>query len=126
MFIKIAEACVPHQNVIIRPKDKPWMNSEIRNCINNCRKLFYEFKRSNLDSVKNDYKQLRNKIVSMVKEAKNAYEVKTESILCNTATKPKQWWSVLKREIKGSKNLKYHLLFMEQILFTTTQKKQKF
>ena len=99
------------------------MNSEIRNCINNCRKLFYEFKRSNLDSVKNDYKQLRNKIVSMVKEAKNAYEVKTESILCNTATKPKQWWSVLKREIKGSKNLKYHLLFMEQILFTTTQKK---
>ena len=23
MFLKIAEACVPHQNVIIRPKDKP-------------------------------------------------------------------------------------------------------
>ena len=126
MFIKIAEACVPHQNVIIRPKDKPWMNSAMRKCINNRRKLFYEFKRSNLDSVKNDYKQLRNKIVSMVEEAKNAYEVKTESILCNTATKPKQWWSVLKCEIKGSKNLKYHLLFMEQILFTTTQKKQKF
>ena len=37
----------------------------------------------------------------MVKKGKNAYEVKTESILCNTATKPKQWWSVLKREIKG-------------------------
>ena len=103
MFIKIAEACVPHQNVIIRPKDKPWMNSEIRKCINNRRKLFHKFKRSSLDSVKNDYKQLRNKIVSMAKEAKNAYEVKTESILCNTATKPKQWWSVLKREIKGSK-----------------------
>ena len=48
------------------------MNSEIRKCINNRRKLFNEFKRSNLDSVKNDYKQLRNKIVSMVKEAKNA------------------------------------------------------
>ena len=29
MFIKIAEACVPHQNVIIRPKDKPWMNSDM-------------------------------------------------------------------------------------------------
>ena len=71
MFIKIAEACVPHQNVIIRPRDKPWMNSEIRKCINNRRKLFYEFKRSNLDSVKSDYKQLRNKILSMVKEAKN-------------------------------------------------------
>ena len=39
----------------------------------------------------------------MVKEAKNANEVKTVSILCNTATKPKQWWSVLKWEIKGSK-----------------------
>ena len=101
MFIKIPEACVPHQNVITRPKDKPWMNSEIRKCINNRRKLFYEFKRSYLDSVKNDYKQLRNKIVSMVKEAKNAYEVKTGSIICNTATKPKQWWSVLKREIEG-------------------------
>ena len=29
MFIKTAKACVPHQNVIIRPKDKPWMNSEM-------------------------------------------------------------------------------------------------
>ena len=56
MFIEIAEACVPHQNVTIRPKDKPWMNSEIRKCINNRRKLFDEFKHSNLDSVKNDYK----------------------------------------------------------------------
>ena len=65
------------------------MNSDIRKCINNRRKLFYEFKRSNLESVKNVYKQLRNKIVSMSKEAKNAYEVKTESILCNTATQPK-------------------------------------
>ena len=52
------------------------MNSESRKCITNRRNLFYEFKRSNLGSVKTDYKQLRNKIVSMVKEAKNAYEVK--------------------------------------------------
>ena len=41
--------------------------------------------------------------MSIGKEAKNAYEVKTESILCNTAKKTKQWWNVLKREIKGSK-----------------------
>ena len=54
MFIEIDEACVPHQNVTIRPKEKPWMNSEIRKCINNRRNLFYEFKHSNVD--KNDYK----------------------------------------------------------------------
>ena len=42
----------------------------IPRCINNRRKLFYEFKCSSLDSVKNNYKQLRNKIMSMVKEVK--------------------------------------------------------
>ena len=103
MFIKIAEACIPHTNVIIRPKDKPWMTSEIRRCIKNRRRIFYEFKRTNSDSVRTDYKQLRNKIVSMVKEAKNTHEAKVESILCNPATKSKKWWSVLKSEIKGSK-----------------------
>ena len=39
--------------------------------------------------------------MSIVKEAKHAYEFETESILCNTAAE--QWWSVLKRDVKGPK-----------------------
>ena len=62
----------------------------------------------------------------MVKEAKNAFEVKTGSILCNTATNPKQWWSVLKREIKGSKTSEIPSIGHVTYTIHDNSKKQKF
>ena len=103
MFIKIAETCIPHKSVVIRPKDKPWMSSEIRRNIKKRRRLFYEFKRTNSDSIRQDYKGIRNKVVSMIKEAKTVHEAKIESILSNAEINSKKWWSILKSEIKGSK-----------------------
>ena len=100
MFMKIAESCIPHNIVTIRPNDKPWMTSEIRRLIRKRQKLF---KRRNNSAVDRDnYNRMRNNIVTLIRLAKLSYELKRENIVSNPTLNVKQWWKIIKYEIKGS------------------------
>ena len=98
--MKIAESCIPHNIVTIRPNDKPWMTSEIRRLIRKRQKLF---KRRNNSAVDRDnYNRMRNNIVTLIRLAKLSYELKRENIVSNPTLNVKQWWKIIKYEIKGS------------------------
>ena len=62
--------CIPLKNVVIRPDDKPWYDSELRrftNYRNRQRKIAMRLK---TDISWNKYKQLRNKINNLKKVCK--------------------------------------------------------
>ena len=102
MFIKIAESCIPHNIVTIRPNDKPWMTSEIRRLIRKRQKLF---ERRNNSAVDRDiYNRMRKNIVTLImliRLAKHSYELKREKV-SNPTLNVKQWWKIIKYEMKGS------------------------
>ena len=77
------------------------MTSEIRRDIKERRRLSQKSKRNNSDETKNKYRQIRNKIVNSVREAKLLSENKTQALLTNPNTTTKKWWSIIKSELKS-------------------------
>jgi hypothetical protein len=66
LFI-LNEACdkhIPTKTVVIRPDDKPFMNSSIRNAIRKRNRIHYRAHWS-------QYRHLRNDVIRLVREAKN-------------------------------------------------------
>ena len=104
MFLKIAEECIPHYSVTIRPKDKPWMSSDIRKAIRNRKRLFKEFKRTKENNIKAEYSECRNKIVTLIRNAKLKYENDCEQIMYNQNVGNKFFWKIMKSNIKGQTN----------------------
>ena len=72
-FIELARVCIPSKVVTIRPNDKPWFTSEIRQLF---RKRDRQ-KRKAISSCKvtewNKYKHLRNTANNMKKHAKEIF-----------------------------------------------------
>ena len=104
MFISIAETCIPHYETVIRPCDKNFMNSDLREMMRKRDRLFELSKQSNNDNLKERYRILRNKIVSECRNAKAKQEQKENDTISNVDTANKQWWSLYKEMINKGKN----------------------
>ena len=62
--------CIPNKTVTIRPSDPPWITSTIKRYIRKRKRAYRKAKHTKLPSHWNKFKQLRNKVVSLIRESK--------------------------------------------------------
>jgi len=71
-FLDIMSACIPQQT-LKRRRNVPWLTKNITRHIRKRNAAFHATKRSDRPEVTTKYKKLRNKVVKMLREAKNSY-----------------------------------------------------
>ena len=73
LFKNIASAHIPKRKVRTRTNSLPWLNLEIRKAQNKRYKLLKQYKENKDEETWQTYKQLRNKMQKMLKEAEMVY-----------------------------------------------------
>jgi hypothetical protein len=93
---QVLKTFVPTRTVVIRPRDKPWMTSEIRRAIRKRNRLLIVFGRlKNLVAWEN-YRLQRNYTTSLIRSSKERYFANLNVELQNTNIGPKKWWGLVK------------------------------
>ncbi len=97
--------CIPYKEVIIRPDDKPWYDSEIRKYSRNRDRTKALATKSNRAQDWAKYKQLRNKVNNLKKHAKEKFFNNIETIVSDSRTNnPRQYWKLIRHLVKSNKN----------------------
>lgn len=92
-FQHIIKTHIPNKIVVIRPKDKPWMNSTIRKAIRKRNRLLKIHCKRKTPTSWLRYKSQRNYTTSVIRDAKRAYYNKLNIQLTNPRLSKKKWWS---------------------------------
>ena len=92
----ISHTYIPNKRVIIRPNDKPWMNSYLRTLMRKRNRLFNKFNRTLNPQVWLEYKKLRNFIVNEIRKRKVDYFDSISAKLSTPGLCPKKWWRLAK------------------------------
>ena len=96
-FMEFVNKSIPHNDVVIRPNDKPWYDSEIRK---HTRKRDRQKAKAVRTSLQNDwikYKNLRNKVNNLKKHAKETFNNNLEfSLLSSFSNNKKVFWKIVK------------------------------
>ena len=97
IFIRIAEKYIPHRLVTIRPKDKPWYHSRLRNLKRKLDKLHRKAKSTNDPTHWSNYRTARNEYCRGTRQAEEQYNIKLASSLQDKPASVKQWWKLAKQ-----------------------------
>ena len=104
-FIEFIKMCVPQKEVIIRPKDKIWFNSELRKEIRKRDRLHKQARKSKTVHDITKYKKQRNHVNNLKKFAKEQFYLNANNLLNEfSSSNPKSYWSLVKKLIKTQGN----------------------
>ena len=95
-FRKILETYVPNRTVVIRPRDKPWMNSDIRRAIRRRNRLLKRFCRYKDPATWELYRQQRNSTTFVIRNRKKSYHNYLNEKLQDPSLGSKKWWGIIK------------------------------
>jgi hypothetical protein len=101
-FYQVLLKHVPHRTVTIRPRDKPWVNSEIRRAIRKRNRLLKYYCRHKSPEAWEIYRRQRNFTTTLIRKRKLIYYDTLNAKLQNPKIGPKKWWSIVK-SLYGSK-----------------------
>ena len=73
VFLSFVRSSIPSKNVLIRPDDKPWYDSEIRKVSRKRDRLKRKFNKTGNQNFLTRYKFLRNKVNNLKKHAKERF-----------------------------------------------------
>ena len=92
-ILKAAKVSIPNKTVIIRPNRPQWIhgNAQTKREIRKRKSIFKNAKRNNTSNSWNKFRQKRNEVTSMIKEAKKQYRDKLTNDLINNNTNSKRW-----------------------------------
>ena len=123
IFKQCIEKHIPYKEVVIRPRDKEWMNCKVRSAIRKRNRLLKKFDRIKSIGNWNNYKQQRNLTTSLIRDAKANYYLKLNNDLSNPSLCKKKWWST----VKSLYNNKIHMSIpsLKENLCIITDAKQK-
>ena len=92
-----AKLFIPCYETTIRPRDKPWFNSEIRRLMRTRNRLHSSLKNKPQDiRLQNKFKTIRNKTVSEIRSAKINYQLKQFETVNSGNPNSKTWWQTCK------------------------------
>ena len=89
--------------VIVKPQEPKWITSEIKRLIRKRKRLYRQAKRSNSPNIWNKFRNVRNEIISIIKQAKQQQLRDVANLLLDNDNK-KSWWSLIKNLMKRSTN----------------------
>ena len=108
LFLDLAMQCIPTNLVTVRPNDKPWYDSAIRNMT---RKKDRQKHKASLSKKEFDwliFKQMRNKTSNMIKHAKEKFYNNLEYSITNiNSNNPRQYWKTVKMLLKEKRVCEY-------------------
>lgn len=87
---------IPHTIVMIRPRDKQWMNSKVRSAKRKRNRLLNKYCRSKSNDIWIKYKQQRNLTTTLIRQAKASFYIKLNKDLSDSSKCHKRWWSTTK------------------------------
>jgi hypothetical protein len=93
---------VPNKTVVIRPRDKPWMNSEVRRAVRKRNRLLKKFCANKNPENWELYRRQRNNTTTLIRKSKISFYNKLNNKLNDVLLGPKKWWGIVK-QLYGSK-----------------------
>lgn len=103
-IISIAKECVPNKTIRIRPSDPPWITTYIKRYIRKRKTAYRKAKRTNSPVNWIKFRQLRNKVVALIRDSKKSlYEGISNKLKSNNLSS-RDWWSTLKKIISPNSN----------------------
>jgi hypothetical protein len=104
-LLSAAKLFIPHKLVMVRPYDKPFYSSHLRNMKRNVLRAFKKAKRLGYEVLWDRYHELNNKYHDEVNLAKENYDKKRNiSLRDNSAKSKKTWWKTVKQLLGFSKD----------------------
>ena len=97
MLLDSAKLYIPHSVITVRPKDKPWINSNIKRLLRKRNRLYRRWKRTKQDQHRDIYTSARTESKIAINKAKEVYSEQLITKLQDTATSPKEYWKLNRR-----------------------------
>ena len=95
--MNIVSNFIPHETLICDDRDPPWINTRIKNLINDKKILYKKYLRSGKNTkVFEEFKLLQNKIVNLTNDSRDRYYTRISNKLNDPHVSPKAYWSILK------------------------------
>ena len=94
LFLNIAHRVLPYKNVLIRPHDKKFFNSELRRLRRKKLKKHHEAKTKNTTAAWDAFRQVRNEYNDLVDKCKRDAKQKELDSLKDPDLHPKKWWNI--------------------------------
>ena len=105
VFLSFVRSSIPSKNVLIRPDDKPWYDSEIRKVSRKRDRLKRKINKAGNQNFLTRYKFLRNKVNNLNKHAKERFYNNLElSISDFHSNDKKQFWKIVRHFVKSNNN----------------------
>ena len=98
----IINECVPHQLIVLRPRDKPWMNNDIRLLMRKRNRAHKKALRTNGVAHWAKFRRLRNEVIDKVRKAKKQADDRNITDLNTMITGSRSWWSIVKSVMKSN------------------------
>ena len=104
-YLNIAREFIPNKEVVIRPADTPWFNSELRKLKKNKDRLHHRAKSTNSPNDWATFRALRNNYTNKLREAEQTYKHNLASSLKDSQNhNPKKWWHIVKSFMGNKKS----------------------
>ena len=107
----LASECIPNKIIRIKPTEPSWINAKIKQYIRKRKRAYRKARRTNTELHWMQFKTLRNKTVSLIRDAKKAFHDKTASKLTSGELSAKDWWT---GSIESSQHFFFHCPYYQQ------------
>ena len=96
----VMDTYIPKINILVRPRNKPWITTNIKTNIRKRNRAYKKAKTRNLESDWAKYRKLRNDVIDMIREVKRQYLIKLHNSLVDKSIPPGKWWRIAKNFCK--------------------------
>ena len=106
-FMEVAKQSIPSKTCTIRQGDKPWMHNQIRTEIRRRKRFHKKAKNTNSQDDWRKFRTQRNKVITLVREAKANHQNKIIVNINNpNDVSPREWWKLCKSVYSGKTTTK--------------------
>ena len=96
-ILELSNKNIPNKIITVRQNDLPWINNEIRKLMRKRNRYRRKAKKSNNRIDWTKFKQLRNKVVALLRSAKSKYFNKLHDKINDEKFGSKDWWKLVKQ-----------------------------
>ena len=102
LLMQVASDFIPNRIVTVHPKEKPWVNADLKKMIRRRNLLWRRYKRSGSADHYATFKLLRNRVVSLNRQLRNVYYSGLGEELSSPTMPGRKWWKTVK-QVTGDK-----------------------
>ena len=102
VLMQVASDFIPNRVVTVHPKEKPWVNTDLKKMIRRRNLRWKRYKRSGSADHYTTFKLLRNRVVSLNRQLRNVYYSGLGEELSSPTMPGRIWWKTVK-QVTGDK-----------------------